>query len=99
MEAWWFAPSLNLRLACSPSLLVRLVAYPGKVGNYTKHDEPQGNQIFWEMDECISEVVKAMRVCIKDTGESEPFPANITADNAAEMIARGKYVLSQLGPG
>merc|ERR1712066_10329 len=32
------------------------------------------------------------------TGESKLFPANITADDPNEMIARGKYVLSQFGP-
>merc|ERR1712117_731411 len=42
--------------------------------------------------------VKAMRACIKETGESKLFSANITADDPAEMIARGKYVLSQFGP-
>merc|ERR1712008_168515 len=36
--------------------------------------------------------------CIKETGESKLFSANITADDPAEMIARGKYVLSQFGP-
>jgi ribulose-bisphosphate carboxylase large chain len=39
-----------------------------------------------------------MRACIKETGESKLFSANITADDPAEMIARGKYVLSQFGP-
>jgi len=67
-------------------------------GDFIKNDEPQGNQIFCQMNECIPEVVKAMRACIKETGESKLFSANITADDPAEMIARGKYVLSQFGP-
>jgi ribulose 1,5-bisphosphate carboxylase large subunit-like protein len=50
------------------------------------------------MNECTPEVVQAMCVRIKEIGESKLFSANITADDAAEMIARGKYVLSQLGP-
>merc|ERR1719226_173573 len=33
-----------------------------------------------------------------ETGESKLFSANITADDPAEMIARGNYVLSQFGP-
>merc|ERR1712032_1697210 len=67
-------------------------------GDFIKNDEPQGNQVFCQMNECIPEVVKAMRACIKETGSSKLFSANITADDPAEMIARGKYVLSQFGP-
>ena len=67
-------------------------------GDFIKNDEPQGNQVFCQMNECIPEVVKAMRACIKETGSSKLFSANITADDPEEMIARGKYVLSQFGP-
>merc|ERR1711972_828221 len=67
-------------------------------GDFIKNDEPQGNQVFCQMNECIPEVVKAMRACIKVTGESKLFSANITADDPAEMIARAKYVMSQFGP-
>merc|ERR1719460_841510 len=67
-------------------------------GDFIKNDEPQGNQVFCQMNECIPEVVKAMRACIKETGEQKLFSANITADDPAEMIARGKYVLGQFGP-
>merc|ERR1712032_648986 len=67
-------------------------------GDFIKNDEPQGNQVFCQMNECIPEVVKAMRACIKETGSSKLFSANITADDPAEMIARGKYVMSQFGP-
>merc|ERR1711903_380251 len=56
------------------------------------NDEPQGNQIFCQMNECIPEVVKAMRACIKETGESKLFSANITADDPVEMVARGKGI-------
>merc|ERR1712054_478423 len=67
-------------------------------GDFIKNDEPQGNQVFCQMNECIPEVVKAMRACIKETGQAKLFSANITADDPNEMIARGKYVLSQFGP-
>jgi len=50
------------------------------------------------MNECIPEVVKAMRACIKETGECKLFSTNITAGDTAEMIARGTYVLSQFAP-
>merc|ERR1712134_249337 len=63
-----------------------------------KNDEPQGNQVFCQMNECIPEVVKAMRACIKETGSSKLFSANITADDPAEMIARAKFVMSEFGP-
>mmetsp|Transcript_10978 Transcript_10978/g.33069 ORF Transcript_10978/g.33069 Transcript_10978/m.33069 type:complete len:196 (+) Transcript_10978:2-589(+) len=36
-----------------------------------------------------------MRACIKETGSAKLFSANITADDPAEMIARGKYILGQ----
>merc|ERR1739848_337361 len=67
-------------------------------GDFIKNDEPQGNQAFCQMHECIPEVVKAMRACIKETGEQKLFSANITADDPAEMIARGKFVMSMFGP-
>eukprot|EP00413_Alexandrium_margalefii_P050024 CAMPEP_0204610778 /NCGR_PEP_ID=MMETSP0661-20131031/61682_1 /ASSEMBLY_ACC=CAM_ASM_000606 /TAXON_ID=109239 /ORGANISM="Alexandrium margalefi, Strain AMGDE01CS-322" /LENGTH=647 /DNA_ID=CAMNT_0051622603 /DNA_START=89 /DNA_END=2032 /DNA_ORIENTATION=+ len=67
-------------------------------GDFIKNDEPQGNQVFCQMNECIPEVVTAMRACIKETGVAKLFSANITADDPAEMVARGKYVLSQFGP-
>merc|ERR1712156_689321 len=37
-------------------------------GDFIKNDEPQGNQVFCQMNECIPEVVKAMRACVKETG-------------------------------
>merc|ERR1712056_130529 len=70
----------------------------GQGGDFIKNDEPQGNQVFCQMNECIPEVVKAMRACIKETGVSKLFSANITADDPAEMVSRGKYVMSQFGP-
>ena len=67
-------------------------------GDFIKNDEPQGNQVFCQMNECIPEVVKAMRACVKETGSSKLFSANITADDPEEMIARGKYIMSQFCP-
>ena len=58
---------------------------------HAAQDEPQGNQVFCQMNECIPEVVKA---CIKETGVGKLFSANITADDPNEMIAR----VSQFGP-
>jgi len=49
------------------------------------------------MDECIPEVVKAMRTCIKEVGESKLLSASVTAGDPAEVIACGRYVLSQFG--
>ena len=65
---------------------------------YATQDEPQGNQVFYQMNKCIPEVVKAMRACMKETGVGKLCLANITADDPNEMIARGKYCLSQFGP-
>jgi len=41
--------------------------------DFKQNDEPQGNQIFCQTNECIPEVVKAMRACIKETSESNVF--------------------------
>merc|ERR1719428_1563512 len=67
-------------------------------GDFIKNDEPQGNQTFCQMNECIPQVVKAMQMAMAETGQGKLFSANITADDPNEMIARGKYVLSQFGP-
>jgi hypothetical protein len=44
---------------------------PWQGGDFIKNDEAQGNQVFCQMNECISEVVKAMRECIKETASEE----------------------------
>ena len=67
-------------------------------GDFIKNDELQGNQLFCHMDECIPEVVKAMRACIKETVSGKLFSANNTAEDPAEMTARGEYVMSQFSP-
>eukprot|EP00971_Amphidinium_carterae_P105102 2081179-Amphidinium_carterae.1 len=36
-------------------------------GDFIKNDEPQGNQVFCQMSECIPEVVKAMRAAQKES--------------------------------
>merc|ERR1712151_995674 len=67
-------------------------------GVFIKNDEPQGNQTFCQMNECIPQVVKAMQMAMAETGQGKLFSANITADDPNEMIARGKFVLGQFGP-
>jgi ribulose-bisphosphate carboxylase large chain len=67
-------------------------------GDFIKNDEPQGNQTFCQMNECIPQVVKAMQAAMAETGQGKLFSANITADDPNEMIARGKYILDQFGP-
>ncbi|CAE7724103.1 rbcL [Symbiodinium sp. CCMP2592] len=51
-------------------------------GDFIKNDEPQRNQVFCQMRPVLGKL----------------FSANITADDPNEMIARGKYCLSQFGP-
>ena len=63
-------------------------------GDFIVNDMLQDNQIFSQMNGCTLGVVKAMCACIKETGESKLFSANIIVDDPAEMIARGKYALS-----
>ncbi len=62
-------------------------------GDFIKNDEPQGNQVFAPLKETIALVAEAMERAQQDTGEAKLFSANITADDPAEMIARGEYIL------
>merc|ERR1719159_368756 len=50
------------------------------------------------MVDCIPKVVAAMAKAVQETGQAKLFSANITADDPNEMIARGKYILGQMGP-
>ncbi len=65
--------------------------------DFTKNDEPPGNQALCQMSECLPEV-KAMRADIKEASSSKLFSASVTADDAAETNARGHYCMSQFGP-
>ncbi len=67
-------------------------------GDFIKNDEPQGNQVFSPLKQTIPLVRDAMRRAMDETGEAKIFSANITADDHAEMIARGEYILSEFGP-
>jgi ribulose-bisphosphate carboxylase large chain len=58
-------------------------------GDFVKNDEPQGNQVFSPLRDTIRAVADAMRRAQDATGEAKIFSANITADDPAEMIARG----------
>ena len=66
-------------------------------GDFIKNDEPQGNQPYAPMREITPMVVDAMKRAMDDTGEAKIFSANITADDPAEMIARGEYILECFG--
>ncbi|MER7176505.1 ribulose-bisphosphate carboxylase [Streptomyces mesophilus] len=66
-------------------------------GDFIKNDEPQGNQVFAPLKETITCVADAMRRAQEATGEAKLFSANITADDPAEMIARGEYILETFG--
>ncbi len=66
-------------------------------GDFIKNDEPQGNQVFAPLKETIALVADAMKRAQDDTGEAKLFSANITADDPAEMIARGNYILETFG--
>ncbi len=67
-------------------------------GDFIKNDEPQGNQVFCPMKKVIPLVADAMKRAQDETGQAKLFSANITADDHAEMIARGEYVLETFGP-
>ncbi|OAN55949.1 ribulose 1,5-bisphosphate carboxylase [Paramagnetospirillum marisnigri] len=62
-------------------------------GDFIKNDEPQGNQVFAPLKETIRLVADAMKRAQDETGQAKLFSANITADDPAEMLARGHYIL------
>ncbi|MBI5519565.1 MAG: ribulose-bisphosphate carboxylase [Desulfovibrio sp.] len=66
-------------------------------GDFVKNDEPQGNQVFAPLKETIAAVAEAMRRAQDETGQAKLFSANITADDPAEIIARGEYILKTFG--
>ena len=67
-------------------------------GDFIKNDEPQGNQVFSPLRETIPLVYDAMKRAMDTTGEAKLFSANITADDHAEMLARGEFILQAFGP-
>jgi ribulose-bisphosphate carboxylase large chain len=66
-------------------------------GDFIKNDEPQGNQVFAPLKETIRLVADAMKRAQDKTGQAKLFSANITADDPAEMLARGHYILEAFG--
>ena len=62
----------------------------GSVQRYRRFD-----QVVCLMHECITDVVNHMWACFKETGSVKLLPANITADDPAEMIVCGNYRPSQ----
>lgn len=66
-------------------------------GDFIKNDEPQGNQPFAPLKETMKLVSDAMKKAQDQTGQAKLFSANITADDPAEMIARGEYILETFG--
>jgi len=66
-------------------------------GDFIKNDEPQGNQPFSPLRETIPLVADALKRAQDKTGQAKLFSANITADDPAEMIARGEFILETFG--
>jgi len=65
---------------------------------YMTDYEPQGKQRYCQASEVTPEVVNDMRATIKETCFEKLFTASVTADDTAEMIARGKFSLDHFGP-
>ena len=66
-------------------------------GDFIKNDEPQGNQSFAPLKVTIPLVADAMIRAQNATGQPKLFSANITADDPAEMVARGEFILDAFG--
>jgi len=62
-------------------------------GDFTKNDEPQGNQIWGPIKEVVPLVKDSMVRAQDDTGMAKLFSFNITADDHYEMLHRGEYIL------
>ncbi len=86
-------PKLGLR----PKLFAEACYQFWTGGEFVKNDEPQGNQVFAPYRETMALVADAMRRAQDETGDAKLFSANITADDPAEMIARGEAVLEAFG--
>jgi len=97
LELRWLAPLFKSTLGLEPEPFSEVCYGFWQGGDFVRNDVPQGKQVFCQINECIPEVVKAMRACIKETGVSKPFSCNITADDPNEMIARANYAISQFG--
>ena len=66
-----------------------------------RSDTFHGNQMFFQPNKSTLQVVKAMRDCVKQTGQGElsfAFSADFTVDDPNELIDRGKYILPWFGP-
>lgn len=70
---------------------------PRQGGDDFRNDEHQGNRVICQMYKCFPLIASTMRDCILETGVAKLLLANITAGDPAEMVARGKYILSQFG--
>jgi len=86
-------PKLGLR----PDLFANACHQFWLGGDFVKNDEPQGNQVFAPYRETMRLVADALRRAQEETGEAKLFSANITADDPAEMVARGETVLEAFG--
>jgi len=86
-------PKLGLR----PQLFAEACHAFWLSGDFVKNDEPQGNQPFAPMLETMRAVADAMARAQDDTGEAKLFSANVTADDPAEIVARGEAVLKIFG--
>ena len=67
-------------------------------GDFTKNDEPQGNQVFAPVKKTIPLVYDAMKRAMDETGEAKLFSMNITADDHYEMCACADFALETFGP-
>ena len=60
------------------------------------HANAEANQVLCRVNECVAEVVKAMRAACRETGMGKPYSANSTMDDSNVMFARGTYCLRAL---
>ncbi|CAE8708641.1 unnamed protein product, partial [Polarella glacialis] len=67
-------------------------------GDLVRSDELHRNQTYCPLQVYVPEVAAAMRKSIEQTGQQKLFVATVAADDPADMVARGRYVLEQFGP-
>ncbi len=68
-------------------------------GDFVKFDEPQADQEFCPMKECVDAIREAMDRAEEATGDKKLMSFNISAPDFATMKERAEYIIAKMKPG
>lgn len=68
-------------------------------GDFVKFDEPQADQDFCPIRECVDEITEQMARVEEETGKHKIMSFNISAPDFATMKERAEYIKSKMKPG